>query len=99
MVKIWFAHDGENPTTAEPRYVRPLQECVKQLGMSPGQQYCGLDENPAINNPSPLPQDYQHVICRVDHQEASERGWEPGFYRLELGHKKVARLLEPPEAG
>ena len=96
MTKIWFARDGDDPRTAERRYVRPLQECAKQLGMSPRQQYCPLDGNPAINNPSQVAQDYQHVICRVDQQESSELGWEPGFYRLGVTPKEVANRLGPP---
>ena len=68
MAKIWFAHDGEDPTTAEAKYERSLQQCAEQLGLSPRLRYCGLNQNPAINDPSPLPQDYQHVICRVDAQ-------------------------------
>lgn len=96
MAKIWFAHDGENPTTAEAKYERSLQQCAEQLGLSPRLRYCGLNQNPAINDPSPLPQDYQHVICRVDSQEASaEQGWEAGFYRLRFS-KEVAKRLGAP---
>ncbi len=99
MTKIWFAHDGVDPTTTEPKYVRPLQECVGRLGLAPGQRLCGLDQAPVINEKSPRPQDYQHVICRVDHQEASEQDWEAAFYRLRMRPKEVAKLLERPEVG
>ena len=81
----------------EPRYTLPLKQCVDQLGLAHGQLLCGLDQRPVIDEESPLPLDYQHVICRVDDQEASEQGWEAGYYRLDLRPKEVAKRLGPPE--
>ena len=96
MTKIWFAHDGVDPTTDEPKYERPFKQCVNQVDLVETQWFCRLDQRPVINEESPLPQDYQHVICRVDQQEASELGWEPGFYRLGVTPKEVANRLGLP---
>ncbi len=96
MAKIWFVRRGSEPTRVEPRYTLPLKQCVGQLGLAQRQWLCGLGQRPVIDEESPLPQDYQHVICRVDHQEASEHGWEAGYYRLDLRPKEVARRLDHP---
>ena len=97
MAKVWFARDGENPTGAEPRYDRPLQECARQLGRA--QRLCGLDQRPVIGEESPLSQYYQYVICWVDHQEAFAQGWKAGYYLLEISPKEVAKRLGPPGVG
>ena len=97
MAKIWFVRGGSEPTRIEPRYTLPLKRCINRLGLAQSQRLCGLDQRPVVGEESPLPQDYQHVICRVDPQEASEQGWEAGYYLLDMRPKKVRKRLAPPE--
>jgi len=101
MVKVWIVwEDSDDPTRGNPEYTLPLQQCIEQLGLAKNLPRSDLDRPPRFDGArTDLPRDPRYVFCEVGEQEASELGWEPGYYRLDLSPKEVAKRLGPPEVG
>jgi hypothetical protein len=102
MTKVWFVRDGPEPTRGEPKYTLPLDQCTDQLGLTKKDWLHALDQTPRFGDQAPRPlgmAEYRHVICQIDAPEASEYGWRPGYYVLEISPKEVAERLWPPEVG
>ena len=102
MAKVWFVREGSDPTQGGPKYTLPLKQCVGQPGLAQIQWLHGLGRTPRFGDQTPRPlgmAEYRHVVCQVDHQEASEQGWEAGYYRLVISPKEVAKRLGQPEVG
>jgi len=51
MAKIWFCHDGDNPTDGGPRAVLPLDDCAKTLGLIGADFIGGLTETQSSPRP------------------------------------------------
>ncbi len=102
MTKVWFVRDGPEPTRGEPKYTLPLDRCTDQLGLTKKDWLHALDQTPRFGDQAPRPlgmAEYRHVVCQIDAPEASEYGWRPGYYVLEISPKEVAERLGPPEVG
>ena len=46
MAKIWFCHDGDNPTDGGPRAVLQLDDCAKTLDLTGADSIGDLSATP-----------------------------------------------------
>ncbi len=99
MTKVWFVRDGPEPMRGEPKYTLPLDRCTDQLGLTKKDWLHGLNQTPHFQAPRVAVPEDRHVVCQIDAPEASEYGWRPGYYVLEISPKEVAERLGPPEVG
>ena len=94
MAKIWYVREGGDPTAGDDL---PLEQCIELLGLAKNLPRSDLNRPPRfVGVRSDLPRDPRYVFCEVSGQEASAYGWRPGFYRLEISPKEVAKRLGPP---
>ena len=97
MAKIWYVREGGDRTAGDDL---PLEQCIELLGLAKNLPRSDLDRPPRFDGVrSDLPRDPRYVFCEISGQEASPYGWRPGFYRLEISPKEVAKRLAPPGAG
>ena len=100
-VKVYFVREGSQMQSGGPSYVKSLASCVDEIGLKKGDWVQGL------NGPGPHfgdqsiegspPDEYKHVVCKIDEDEAKASGWPPGYYRIELAPGEVEAAWGAPK--
>ena len=104
MAKVWYAYEGPEPTASNPNFKNPkcempVDDCVRQLGLSRNNFRNSLKHGMPIF-PDPLrigtAGGYKHVVIEIKIKEAESSGWKSGFYILEKRPDQVTKVLGKP---
>ncbi len=102
MAKVWYAYEGPEPTASNPNFKNPkcempVDDCVRQLGLSRNNFRNSLKgEMPIFPDLSGLGTagGYKRVVIEIKIKEAESSGWKSGFYVLEKGPDEVNKILD-----
>jgi hypothetical protein len=95
MASIWFVKEGE-PQSGDSIAQKPIDWCVKNLGLKPDNWIAGLEErNLTIGQKTATGAvaDYRFVIVKID-DVAGAKGWKPGFYLLDVEPRNARRVID-----
>ena len=99
-VDIYFVREGSQEQRGAAAYTKPLAACVEEIGLQRGNWISPLDKSPRFGDQnvraSPL-DEYKHVICKIDAEEAKASGWKAGYYRVDLTPEEVIGRLGAPK--
>jgi hypothetical protein len=98
MPSIWFAKEGK-VQAGDPIAQKPVDWCVKNLGLQPGNWIADLGQtNLTIGEKTPLGTfaDYRFVVVEIDNDDvrAGAKGWNTGFYLLEMNPRDARRVID-----
>ena len=87
MAKIWFVREGKSPTLGDAAAEKPVQWCIDELGLNPGQWIAPLSSPRRIGKSDHLDEvkEFKHVIVELDDKDISalkQGHWKSGFYLL-----------------
>jgi hypothetical protein len=100
-VEIYFVRDGSQPQRGAASYTKPLAACVEELGLKRDHWTSALDNSPRFGDQSvqasPV-DEYKHVVCKIDDEEAKASGWKAGHYRIDMTPEEVIGRMGTPKA-
>ena len=100
-VEIYFVRDGSQPEFGAAGYTKPLAACVDDLSLDRTHWTSALDNPPRFGDQS-LPgspvDEYKHVVCKLDEEEARARGWKAGYYQGSMAPEEVIARWGTPRA-
>ncbi len=92
MAEIWCAYEGSEPTRRGPQRVLPMKTCA-ELGLWPAEYLHDLTgHGPRFgdsNDTDGWIRGYQHVVLKVDAEEAKAEGCKPGYYLTRVSPKQA----------
>ena len=95
MVNVWFAREGDSPTTGGPSYRLALGDAATCLELEPRHFWCGPESTPRF--PASTASRFagrRHVVLEVKPEEVERQSaWKPGYYRSPLSVEVAAARL------
>ena len=100
-VEIYFVRDGPQLQRGAASYTKLLAACVEEVGLKRDNWTSALDNSPRFGDQSvrgSFFDEYKHVVCKIDDEEAKATGWKAGYYRIEMTPEEVIGRLGTPKA-
>lgn len=100
-VEMYFVRDGSQQQRGAASYTKPLVACVEEVGLRRDHWTSPLDNPPRFGDQSvqgSLLDEYKHVVCKIDDEEAKASGWKAGYYRIDMAPEEVIARLGTPRA-
>jgi hypothetical protein len=95
MAEVWRVDQGERPTIGLPWVRLPLSEVVTLFDMQQDDFVSDLGAAPRVGaaDRDLTYAGFKHVVVEVEHNEARQTNWKPGFYKPRIKPKEAFRRL------
>src|SRR5437762_769432 len=83
MANIWRVYEGREPTGGEPWGRLPLSAVIAAFDLRPDDFVGDLEHTPRFGDEKRdlRHAGFRHIVVEVEHKEAKQAKWKPGFYR------------------
>lgn len=95
---FYFSVEDKEASDDKRMFQIPVRDCIHLFDLRPRQRECGADSFPELLTGNPLVDagGYIHVLLRISEEElkeTGERGYEPGWYKMNMTVIQVQSIV------